>query len=462
MKDFESTPDFQALVVAASGRPERSMGDSVIPAEPPQWSEVRRLALNLLSTAANQLPLHVYLVQAEASVNGFTGFHSSLQTTLQLLQDQWDEVHPEPDPDDPDDRYYARVNLISELSEQPAFLDTIYRLPLVKIRGIGDFSTRDLDISAGTVAGSSEDQVRCQDGLIRGAFARSEPTQLQVMADALDALPGLCRAFETVFAEKTGQANALSLDRLRKRIEACRVRFHEFADEHLVTSPTDVTVGDSPVDVTDQRVSASTSEPVLSSSIGNRETVIASFTAILVYYQQREPSSPVPVLTALARDIVDKSFFEVLQAMAPANRDDLSTLLLQLQKKPLAALLSDSYTHYLSGERLSALPVPVQPSEPTPPETPAVDLDIDTGSPPDTSPVSSGVSGNSHSELVISSRQQVLEVLHDIETYFVNAEPASPIPLIVADIRKLVPKRFEELIAEFSHLLSATSTEPGV
>lgn len=458
MEDLESTPEFQALVVAATGKPERSMGDSVIPAEPPQWSEVRHLARNLLDTATSHLALHIYLIQAEASVNGFTGFHNALQAALQLLQDQWDEVYPEPDLDDPDDMYYARVNLLNELSEQPAFLDTIYRIPLVKVRGIGDFSTRDLDICAGTLTGSSEDQARCQEGLIRGAFAKSEPAQLQATADTLDALPGLCRSVETVLAEKTGQQNVLSLDRLRKRIESCRVRFREYADEHLDTLLADVPVNDKTAIITDEPGSALASESVITSSLGNRDMVSASFNAILLYYQQNEPSSPVRILSAVARDLVDKSFFEVMQAMAPASRNDLPAMLLQLQKQPLAALLSDSYTRYLSGESLLTLPASIPAAERASADTSGMEPDTDIGSQSEASSDSAGVTGNIHSAPVIGSRQQVLEVLHDIEAYFMNTEPASPIPLIVADIRKLVPKRFAELVAEFSHLLPATAT----
>jgi type VI secretion system protein ImpA len=455
MENFESSPEFQALVVAATGKPERSMGDSIIPAEPPLWSEVRRQARSLLSTANIQLPLHIYVIQAETSVSGFAGFHSSLQAALQLLQDQWDEVYPQPDLDDPDDMYYERVNLINELSEQPSFLETIYRLPLVSVRGIGDFSTRDLDISLGSVAGSAEDQARCQAGLIGGAFAETETDQLQKVADALDALPDICRSLENVFAEKTGQPNVLSMDGLRNRITACRTRFHEFADEFLETSPAAETNSDESGAIAPEPSAQVLAEPASTSSLANRRMVAASFNAVLLYYQQYEPSSPVRILITRASDFVEKSFFEVLQALGPEFRDDLPALLLQLQQQPLAALLSDSFNRYISGESL-----PIQPIE----TGAAVALAPDSQGEPDLaegvdSTSASQIKGNSDDAPVIHSRQQVLEVLHDIEAYFKSAEPSSPIPLIVADIRKLVPKHFVEVILEFSRLLPAAVTE---
>jgi type VI secretion system protein ImpA len=455
MENFESSPEFQALVVAATGKPERSMGDSVIPAEPPLWSEVRRQARSLIATANIQLPLHIYLIQAETSVNGFAGFRSALHSALQVLQDQWDEAYPQPDLDDPDDMYYERVNLINDLSEQPIFLDTLYRLPLVSVRGIGDFSTRDLDISLGSLAGSAEDQARCQAGLIRGAFAESDSEQLQKVADALDELPDLCRLLEAVFAEKTGQANVLSTDRLRERIVACRDRFHEFAAEYLQTSSVVEPSSEDSAAIAQEPLAQSVAELASTSSLVNRTMVVASFNAVLLYYQQYEPSSPVRILTARASDFVDKSFFEVLQALGPEFRDNLPSLLLQLQQQPLAALLSDSFTRYLSGESLPTLqseaPIPVVSND-EPQGVDDIATEVESTSP-------SQDLGNSDNAPVIHSRQQVLEVLHDIEAYFTSAEPSSPIPLIVADIRKLVPKHFLEVIVEFSRLLPAAVSD---
>jgi len=233
MEEFESLPEFQALVVAATGKPERSMGGSVIPAEPPQWSEVRSMAKELAKSATNQLALHVYLIQAETNVKGFAGFAQSLQVVCDVLEGEWDSMYPAPDLDDPDDMYYERVNLMNELSEQPSFLDTLHRLPLVSARGIGEFSTRDLEISAGVVPGTEEDLTRCQEGLIRGAFAESDVELLQAQADALSQLPALCNQIEAIFSEKTSQAGVLSLGRLRSSVETCRTRYEEYAQEYL-------------------------------------------------------------------------------------------------------------------------------------------------------------------------------------------------------------------------------------
>ncbi len=469
MEEFESSAEFQALVVAATEKPERSMGDSVIPAEPPQWNQVRSLALELIKSAGNQLAVHVYLIQAEANVNGFTGLQKSMQTALALVQDQWDDIYPEPDLDDPDDMYYARVNLVNELSEQPIFLERIHRLPLVSVRGIGEFSARDIDICAGVLSGTDAERARCQEGLIRGAFAESDRVELRRIADALEALPGLCHSFESVFTEKTGQRDVLSLNRLSARLEACRDRFREYAGEHLAAPEESAEPpAESPETSDSQSVELAGElkhEPVQASSLASRAMVMESFDAILRYYEQHEPSSPVRVLTFRTRDFVDKPFFELLQSLAPAYRDDFPGMLAQLQQQPLAAILSDCYSRYLAGEALPTLG-PAEASAVThgtdsEPATAASEVDAHSAESLQISVSPVTASADKHAALVVDSRQQVLEALHDIETYFVNAEPASPIPLVISDIRKLVTKRFEELVAEFSRLLPVASVEAG-
>jgi len=67
-------------------------------------------------------------------------------------------------------------------------------------------------------------------------------------------------------------------------------------------------------------------------------------------------------------------------------------------------------------------------------------------------------SGNNHIDSVPGSRDEVITILQDIETYYAVNEPSSPLPLILSDIRKLVDKRFTELVAEFRRSLPAEPT----
>ncbi len=54
-----------------------------------------------------------------------------------------------------------------------------------------------------------------------------------------------------------------------------------------------------------------------SMNIASRADVIAILDRVCAYYALHEPSSPVPLLLARARSLVDKSFIDVIRDLAP-------------------------------------------------------------------------------------------------------------------------------------------------
>jgi type VI secretion system protein ImpA len=54
-----------------------------------------------------------------------------------------------------------------------------------------------------------------------------------------------------------------------------------------------------------------------SGEVNSRQDVIRLLDKICAYYEKHEPSSPVPLLLTRARRLVDKSFIEILQDLAP-------------------------------------------------------------------------------------------------------------------------------------------------
>jgi type VI secretion system protein ImpA len=76
--DLSSDLAFVQLDQLAQGKPERSSGDSVIPAEPPPWTEVQDRACALLSRSKD-LRLAVLLSRAAVALEGFQGLANGLQ-----------------------------------------------------------------------------------------------------------------------------------------------------------------------------------------------------------------------------------------------------------------------------------------------------------------------------------------------------------------------------------------------
>ncbi len=420
LQEIASTPEFQALAVEALGTPERAMGESVIAAQPPNWKEVARLATDLKTQFPLHLPTLIYFTKARVNTHGFAGLNESLTQINDLLGQHWNELHPFEDTDDPDDPWYERVNLIREVSEDPAFIDALRRAPLISVRGIGTYSVRDMDITAGVVRADSDESAHCQEGLLKGALSElgtDEVTKIQqALASCVEGAQSLVDALET---QNVSTAKDM-VSPLSQCVSGALARFEEYASEQLLQSSapemeahtTDALAAEQPT----QNSVSSAEQAAAVSSFTSRTDTISSLNRIIAYYQAYEPASPVAIFAARARDLVPKNFFEVLTDLAPGNDGNLGGCLEVLHGEPLKYLLADSFQRHVSGGGH---------------HNPELNADTPTDS-------------------SLSSREDVMKELSEIENYFRVREPASPIPLLIAEMRRLVPRSFTELLSEFS------------
>jgi type VI secretion system protein ImpA len=119
---------------------------------------------------------------------------------------------------------------------------------------------------------------------------------------------------ETVLTERVGAARSIDLSPLARLLR----RAADFLGERIAGT------GDTggPAETADPSSGGSaaagerTGAP-LSGDIADRQDVIRMIDKICAYYERHEPSSPVPLLLMRARRLVDKSFMEILQDLAP-------------------------------------------------------------------------------------------------------------------------------------------------
>src|SRR5690349_4989544 len=113
--DLEYDPEWTALETAARGKPEQQLGDTVVPAEPPNWEDVEQAALALLARSKD-LRVAVLLARARVNQGQFATLPGSLQLIHQMLVRFWDGVHPKLDAADNNDPT-MRMNALAGLSD---------------------------------------------------------------------------------------------------------------------------------------------------------------------------------------------------------------------------------------------------------------------------------------------------------------------------------------------------------
>ena len=109
-EDREYDPDFMA-----TGKREQQFGTTIIPAEPPDWARVERIAKQLC-TRTRDLRVLVPLTLAWTENRGLPGYVEGLQLVDAVLQKFWDDVHPRVIDDGFEDPL-PRMNALAALTE---------------------------------------------------------------------------------------------------------------------------------------------------------------------------------------------------------------------------------------------------------------------------------------------------------------------------------------------------------
>ena len=319
--NLEYDPEFLKLDLAIIGKPEVQYGNNITPAVAPEWKVVKRLALGLTGRSRD-LRLAVPLLRSLLALHGVAGFTEGLSFIERMLEERWDTLHPQLDPDDDMDPM-LRINSLAMLADAATVLKELKETSLITLPGLGPLSLRVLEISSGELE-PAKGQEKIAVTSLAAALGDLELEHVKAAADALRLAFNSATNIEVILVRHVGSAQALNLGALTKSLK----RGRDFLQEHLKirigTEPEALEVALEAEAVVEGaeplRVAAVT---VISSDISSPPDVIRMLDKILKYYQQHEPSSPVPLLLARARRLAPMSFLEVLNDLAPDGMTQL-------------------------------------------------------------------------------------------------------------------------------------------
>jgi type VI secretion system protein ImpA len=315
--NLEYDPAFLELEQAMLGKPEVQYGDTITPAVPPEWKQVRKLALELLEKSRD-LRLAVPLARALLALEGVAGFADGIRLIERLLEERWDSVHPQLDPDDDLDPT-LRVNSLVTLADAATVIREIKETAFLTLPGLGPLSLRVLDIASGEMA-VPEGEERLSLASIEAALRDVDPQRVLQARDALARAHDSVTNIEVLLVRQVGSAQSLNLDALVRHLRRARdMLAGQVPAEQAATAQADErSVGGA----------AATQAPpaVISGEIASRADVIRMLDKICAYYERNEPSSPVPLLLERARRLVPKNFFEIMEDLAPDGIAQLTVI----------------------------------------------------------------------------------------------------------------------------------------
>jgi len=315
-ENLEYDPLFLALEEAASGKPEVQYGSTITPATPPDWPAVRHAALQLMQRSRD-LRLAVPLARALLGLRGAGGLADGLGLLAELLERHWDGVHPQLDPDDGNDPM-LRVNVLAALCQQGGMLRDVRETPLAQVRALGSVSLRDIDLAASD-AEPAPGQQKLSAAVIDAVFAGADQGELGATVAALDAAAASTRRMEQLLTSHVGVGSALDMSPLAGLLQ----RAGDALRPHLRGDAAGA-AGEAAAAPAGAAPGGGGKAPRRNDEIGSRADVTRVLDALCAWYATHEPSSPVPLLLQRARKLVDKSFIELLQDLAPDGLGQLA------------------------------------------------------------------------------------------------------------------------------------------
>ena len=321
--DLEYDTDFTTLTLANEPGEERVVGDSVIPAEDPDFAAVEKGALALLERTKD-LRIAVMLANASLRTRGILGFEPVLAYMRACLQDYWDSVHPQLDAEDDDDPT-MRVNAVMGLTDRAGVLGSLRTAGITDSRAFGRFSLRDLQIAEGEMSPPAGMENVPTPQVISAAFQDTDDTHIEAIVAALDRSLEHVKAIAGIFDERIGSMGP-DLDPVQRMLFEIRKRIGAYADT------TAITVNDETASPEEAGATGAPSSPPVAVASGapgaihSPEDVKRAIDRIVDYYARHEPSSPVPLLLGRARRLVSADFFTIMRDMAPQGVENVALI----------------------------------------------------------------------------------------------------------------------------------------
>ena len=316
--NLEYDPAFLELEQNALGKPEVQYGDTITPAVPPEWKLVKKQALDLLERARD-LRVAMPLLRALLALHGVPGFADGVRLIERLIDERWDSVHPQLDPDDGNDPT-LRINSIATLADTATVLRELREAAFIVLPGLGPLSLRVLDQASGELA-VAEGQSALTMSSIDAALNDVAPEALQQAAAALTQAHASVVNIEVALVRHVGSSQALNLDALTRQLR----RMADLLTSHAPEAPADSAPA-ADADAGADAPARSAAPAAISGDINSRADVLRMLDKILAYYQRHEPSSPVPMLIERAKRLAPMSFFDIMEELAPDSMGQLKVI----------------------------------------------------------------------------------------------------------------------------------------
>lgn len=299
-KALDYDNDFLELEREMQGTPEQQYGDTLIPAQEPDWSTVLQSARALLARSKD-FRLAVAITRALTRLHGPRGTAEGLALVIAMANRYWQDGHPALHEDGEED-LLPRGNALAALGAASG-LPSDLRGAEIGSRQMGKLTLGTLE----RIALSRED-------------VSGEPLQR-------DQLPRFLRD-----ELESGNQDLLALPCIRERAQTLRgLLVPALGTEHApdlssILALTELLAPSTSAveQVSDESSELAVTEVPATPRLGpagatSRSDAIAMLDAVCEFLERNEPANPAPLLIRRARNMIGQDFLAILRDLAPAG-----------------------------------------------------------------------------------------------------------------------------------------------
>ncbi len=323
--NLEEEAEFIALETALEGKPERQIGDTLVEAEPPNWRKVQQQTESLLKQTLD-LRILIARLRSQIALEGFAGLNTGLALLTAVVEQRWDSVHPQLDPDDHNDPT-QRLNILSALCHHDTVLLPLQQIPLLESKSLGCFNFRHITLANGK-ANPTQKEHPPEQATIDAAIEECEIDFLHDRFQSVSATLVHLEKLDQLILSYVSASQAPSFAKLanfltecKTFLAACLKRKNTEILPSEIAPPSDNLEDRPPEEVTSAQKIPHPAK-FQRGEIHNHDDVITTLNQVCHYYRTAEPSSPVPLLIERAIRLVGKSFIDVIKDIAPSGMDE--------------------------------------------------------------------------------------------------------------------------------------------
>ncbi|RTL30401.1 MAG: type VI secretion system protein TssA [Burkholderiales bacterium] len=313
--DLEYDSAFLALEEASRGKAEQQFGDTIIPAEDPDWRKVQTLSSELM-TRTKDVRVAVHLLRATTRLQGLAAAADGLRLIQGLLTQYWDHVHPKLDADDDNDPT-MRLNALAPLVDGASFLTDLRKSSL----GVGRASLtgRDIELASGKAQPYEGESVTPMAGVTQ-ALLDAEAQQAGLLA-ALGGMADTVAAIDALVTEKA-TISGPEFRPLRLLLQTISDTAKQAAGANDSADAAVAEAGGDGASAT----GAGAHVAVPAGALRTRDDAVRALEKVCEWIELNEPSNPAPLLIRRAQRLMSKNFMDIIRDLVPDGVDTIAKL----------------------------------------------------------------------------------------------------------------------------------------